>query len=70
MRNNTEINGVNSINGIKCPTDTTRNEIFTVPRYACVKFDSVMEARKYIDFHDTKEYSKVYSVRLPVEKQN
>ena len=67
MRNNTEISRVNSINGIKCPTDTTRNEIFTVPRYACVKSDSVMEAGKYIDFHATKENSKDYSVRITVE---
>ena len=67
LGNNTEINGVDTINGIKYPTDTTRDEIFTVPSYVCVKSDSVMEVGKYIDIHDTKEYLKGYSVRLAVE---
>ena len=67
MGNNTPMDGVETFNGMKSITNSTRDKIFIVPRYACVKSDSVMEVGKYIDFHDTNNYLEDYSVRLSVE---
>ena len=63
LKNNSDIN-VNTINGHKIINDFAGSN--GVPILATIKKDSVMEVGKYIDFHDTNNYSGDYSVRLQV----
>ena len=61
LKNNSDIN-VNTINGHKIINDFAGSN--GVPILATIKKDSVMEVGKYIDFHDTNNYSGDFNVRL------
>ena len=59
LKTNSDIN-VNTINGYKVDGNLSKD----VPVLATIREDSVMEVGKYIDFHDTNNYSGDFNVRL------